>query len=409
MINDYLFGILKRADPSAEVVSECEPASYSQAPARAGYNGRKAFPTVEHWGESYRMNCPFCGDKRRRLFFCHLAGAKVRVPNRKGLVNFSPFVCVCHNEHCNHEAPEFAKWIRDLKLTDGPPIDLSTGFSPRKVDGYSFLFASEEDTLPEPCYPLTSSEVPAHVLDYLDSRAFDPYTLQAEYGAGYSPNGAVYRKMSDAEVEELKSHGQEVKWEQQFGRLWGERIVVPVIQGRRLVGWQGRTPYDPPSGREPKYFFGPRLDKSRSLFNLDRALLGNTVVIVEGVFDAFRVGCPALALFGKTVSQAQMAIMNVAFSQNAGALVMLDPEASEETFKLAETLHSQKIFPRGVVPVYLPNPGPDPAECSASYLKSLLDTHGTQLLTTLAGDRPQMSSEELLQGFEVLEDPEDDE
>ena len=412
-INQYLFDVLRLVDPSADIVDENEPAAYALPPKSAGYDGRKSYPTVSRWGECIRTNCPFCGDTRRRLFFCHLAGALVKVPKRSTPIRFSSFVCVCHNEHCNSQNPAFAPWVKSLGLDKGGPLDLSTTFSPKKVDGYGYLFVENDDELPRPCYPLTSPEVPAHVIEYLiEERGFDPYTLQAEYGCGYSPNGASYLRMSRADydrgVKDLEATGQSASGLQLTGNLWGDRIIIPIIQGRRLVGWQGRLvgEADP---RCPKYFTSPRLQKNRILFNLDRAILGNLAVLVEGVFDAMRVGAPGMAMFGKNLSAMQMELLKLTFSQTGGCIVLLDPDAGDEADRLAAKLIEAKIFPRGVVAAPLPEGGPDPAECTTTEMRDFIEYYSSQLTPTAIAPENVESLEDLVKGFEELEDEDTDE
>ena len=50
------------------------------------------------WGEVYKLNCPKCGDRRQRLYVCHLFRQQIRY--RKCVVRFSSRLYVCHNEHC---------------------------------------------------------------------------------------------------------------------------------------------------------------------------------------------------------------------------------------------------------------------------------------------------------------------
>lgn len=405
-INDYLFDRLKSSLGNVEVINEGEPATYGLPQRKVGYDGSSAYPVVESWGEGYKANCPFCGDQRGRLFFCHLAGARVLVPGKKRPLQFSDYVCVCHNEHCNSEDPAFKTWIKELRLHDGPVLDLTKAGSPKKANGYSFLFTTEEDTLPEPCYPLTSAKVPAYVTQYLESRGFDPYELQAEYGCGFSPNNSMFRLMSNEEYKRRKEAAPDLDIKE-TQHLWGDRIIVPVVQGRRLVGWQGRTPYTPEKGKEPKYYTSPALEKSKVLFNLDRAILGNVVVVVEGVFDVFRIGAPAVCLFGKVASPTQIMIMKTVFSQTGGCLVMLDPDAPDATYKLAEHLFRENVFPRGVIPVYLP-PGPDPAECTASQMRDLIEQFSAQLTPLQHGAPPAHSVKDLLQGLDALDEVSDE-
>ncbi len=65
---------------------------------------------------------------------------------------------------------------------------------------------------------------------------------------------------------------------------YSRRMIFPVLSDGRLVGFIGRSV----SQNSPvPYVFPPEFNKSAYLYNYDRALMSDTVVIVEGVFDVF--------------------------------------------------------------------------------------------------------------------------
>lgn len=102
------------------------------------------------------------------------------------------------------------------------------------------------------------------------------------------------------------------------------RCVIPIRDEQsRLVAYVGRAV----NGEEPKYRFPAGFRKSLVLFNLDRAIEtgGNTVIVVEGFFDALKVyqaGHPAVvALMGSSFSQRQSELL---LSRFATVTLMLD-------------------------------------------------------------------------------------
>jgi DNA primase len=167
------------------------------------------------------------------------------------------------------------------------------------------------------------------------------------------------------------------------------------------VGWQARLLRKAEKG-EPKYLTSPNLTKNKVLYNLDTALLYNTVVLVEGVFDVWRIGDMAVCPFGHSLSPAQMLQMQTVFGQNGGCLIMLDSDANQEAFKLANRLHEAKVFPRGIVPVYTYD-NKDPDDRSPDELRDLM-TNAMRALVPCRHAAPVADLETLLQGFSELED-----
>ena len=390
-LNPWLYSRLLIADPNAEIVSEGEPATFAKPSQKAGYTGRHSFVSVIGWGECYRMNCPFCGDTKQRLFFCHLAGATVRV--KKSNVRVSVRVCVCHNEHCNAECPEFLTWLYGMQLHTGPVLVLDERQQPSVTTAYKNLFSTVADVVPTKCYPLLSEETPAKVLDYIRDRKFDPHELQEKWAVGFCKAGSVYIDNKEPDPEKQRKE------------LFDDRIIIPIHMGRRQVGWQARLPYDDVPEGKPKYLTSPNMSKSLVLFNFDKASLHSVPVLVEGVFDVFRLGNRAICPFGKTLSTFQIQALQLAFGQYGGMLVLLDPDAAKDSDKVVDKLKATEAFPRGVVAVPLPDKR-DPANLPRAYLDSLLEYYSGYLYPVPKLEPVDMKPEEMFAGFSELTDGE---
>ncbi len=89
------------------------------------------------------------------------------------------------------------------------------------------------------------------------------------------------------------------------GRLDG-RLVLPVHMDGAVVYYQARTIGDAlPKTRNPSSYEA-EASASEVLFGYDSARGAGHVVVVEGPFDALRVGPHAVALLGKTASPAKV-------------------------------------------------------------------------------------------------------
>ena len=90
------------------------------------------------------------------------------------------------------------------------------------------------------------------------------------------------------------------------GILFEDRLLIPVIAGNVLVGWQLRRLVDLP--KDPYKYLNSDMKKSAVLYNMDNAKFCRDIVICEGVTDVWRVGRNAVALFGKHCSPAQLEV-----------------------------------------------------------------------------------------------------
>jgi len=124
------------------------------------------------------------------------------------------------------------------------------------------------------------------------------------------------------------------------GRMMG-RIIFPIFEEGKLVYYQGRSIF----GKEPTYLNPPKDEKGRGkseyLFNLDVAAQEEIVFLVEGFFDAMRMGDSAIPLLGKTLSETQLEKLILAGIKRV--CVCLDTDAKKESLKVAEMLSNQLI------------------------------------------------------------------
>jgi len=91
-------------------------------------------------------------------------------------------------------------------------------------------------------------------------------------------------------------------------------IVFPAMMDGGLAYWQGRASWDRPEGADRRGYQKTRNPRNIEgyataedvLYNYDRASSSGHVVIVEGGFDAIKVGTNAVGLFGKVATPAKI-------------------------------------------------------------------------------------------------------
>jgi len=344
MLNDALYlALVETFGEEPEVVNSGLAAVFSCPKAKiTGWNRKTAkFAVVEHWGESYRINCPRCGDTRKRLYFGHLYGMAVKVAST--VYQFGKLY-YCQNEHCDLRAG----WLSKMKLK---ATDRILNLKPAEFS----CFLLKEVELPKACRPLMDPEVPDTVSTYLYGRGFDLEQLANAYFCQYAPKGTVWQPAVEGGEDKI---------------LYEDRLLIPVIAGRSLVGWQLRRLVDLP--KDPYKYLNSSFRKSEVLYNMDNALFERDIVICEGVTDVWRIGKNAVALFGKHCSPAQMQIMKALWGFSGSAVICLDGDARRDAELLAAQLKRDNIFPRGVGIAELPKIM-DPADLERSRLLDVIE------------------------------------
>ena len=111
------------------------------------------------------------------------------------------------------------------------------------------------------------------------------------------------------------------------------RIVVPVILDNQIVTLVGRdytgladVPYKNLPAEQSK------LTTKEALYNIDS--VKDKAIVVEGVFDVWRIGDGAVAVFGVKTTDKQVLLL-----KGIKVFVMFDADAKKEGHKLAQSLY----------------------------------------------------------------------
>ena len=303
ILNKELYAVLLDLFPDGvEIANEGERGGVTYALTNGKY-----YAETQDTGQEFRVNCPFCGDKRGRLFISYLVCADIR---HRGRYVRTWQLMHCHNEGCNTQ--ELYKQIRS-RIKNPPAIDIKPSEAKARVNL----------SLPGRSYPINSPKAHKAPALYMKGRGFDLDELGVEYG--------VRTCDRIPEVSHL-----------------GQMIIFPYYDGAKLTFWQARLSHDPlPGTKVPKYYFPKGTHKSEVLYNRYKAMTQQMVVITEGVLDAIRIGPAGVAIFGKHPSVAQTRIMSRVFKRKMGVL-MLDPDAEKEAEKWYRKYKGNVLFEKGL-------------------------------------------------------------
>jgi hypothetical protein len=140
------------------------------------------------------------------------------------------------------------------------------------------------------------------------------------------------------------------------------RAFIPVYLNRRPVSWTARAA----CGQEPRY---QTAQAHQKCFDEKHLLFGgqyvrDTAIVVEGGFDAMRIGRGAVATFGLAVTQAQISCLAGIWRR----IIVFDnsPNAQARARVLAEQL---AVFPGETIVVNLD--AADPGEASEAEVRKL--------------------------------------
>lgn len=299
-------------------------------------------------GETYCVNCPFCNDRRQRLYINH---RWCQWDPRAGRSYY--FLAHCFNEDClarsgTREALRsmvFGRTARPAQISTVPasPLVCVQQVSP---------------TLPGPVTNLVSLPEDHHAKVYLRHRGFDPNELGQALQVGFC-----------AEARE------------EF-QLATNRIIIPSFMHGKLAGWQARYigERDWKACQFPKYYSMPGMSRSRMLYNFDCASQSPYVVLTEGPMDVWAVGRPAVATFGKCISPEQKRLIASTWHHGC-VIVLLDPDAKDKTFEITRELRD---VVRKVVPVLYEDthdPGSLPRWKIWNFIQQSLTRVGVDLTT----------------------------
>jgi hypothetical protein len=352
MLNKTLYHTLKTIFGEVHIHNEDQPCTYSLPAGNqaAAIWGKKKYASVEDWGEVYGVCCPICGDKRYRLYFSHVYSGKTTPKGRKTPIYFPNTLIVCHNERC-HISPAFKKYKLRIaeSLENTPSIQLTEELSTKVKP---FTAYTDQLELPSGSIPLISEKVPGYVLDYLAQRRLDINELVNKYFVRYAPAGIKWMER-DKEKE-----------------LYDDRLLIPIIQSRRLVSWQAR---EIGNVSNQKYLFHGEAKRNHYLYNMDKALLHDNIVICEGVTDVWRVGDNCVGLFGKSLSLVQLDILKKLWGKGGSAVVVLDCDATKYAERITELCKLHKVFGKGVTMLELKETEGDPDMFTTKDINKLIE------------------------------------
>ncbi|MBA3312625.1 MAG: hypothetical protein M3552_03555 [Planctomycetota bacterium] len=305
------------------------------------------------FGESYRVSCPYCGDQNGKLYFSHLWG----VADSDG-GNWHRIKCFrrdCPKDRRNSEHLRnaiYRGWRRDDFARHRKQVRSGSVTVPD--------WTREPIDLPGEIVPLSEMSPGESARLYLSNRGFDAVELEEKYGVCYCrSSGEPYRGAYD-------------------------RLIIPIRENGKTIAWQGRKLFDRQSCTRPKYYNLSGAWKSQVLYGIDDAKAFPFVVVVEGVTSVWRIGAPAVATLGKTLSAAQADMLGTRWS-----LVLVwadDPDAFLSAAEAYKRLQEQ--YGTAVLPFWSPD-GRDPAEHAHAeaweIIRNELDGAGfdaAKLLTT---------------------------
>ncbi len=352
-LNPVLYQSLQDTFGHVRVSNEGEPIQVRYRPDWQHRNGRRQAVVVSA-GETYYVNCPFCSDTRKRLGISY----HWSVPDEETGDDML-HLANCFNEKCisTREVQKklhalvypHGNYGRTMKVQLPAASPASAPVAPRR-----FL-------LPE---SVSLAEMPEDhpAIRYLRRRNFDPLRLSKRWGVSYCE---VNRAPPGRENRPYFNEG---------------RIVYPVyaptyrldnearlVRGTRLAGWQARTLKANPPKSVPKYLTARGMKKSELLYGLPQAIKSEgPVVIVEGVTDVWRLGPGAMALFGKSISPAQIVLI-LKYFPGQPVVVLLDAETEKEARLACQKIRSGRLAAgdkSSVVIAELPVGRKDPGDCT---------------------------------------------
>ena len=300
MLNPKLHNSLKRLFGEVRISNEDKPLVIG---SRLDHDGKER-RWKEQGGETYNVCCPMCGDTRFRLSISYAWGLdkKEKYPTSK-LVN-------CFNERCQERYEEDrqdrgnVRLFLERRLRESYMKQVNSGNV--HVRAVTKDRGKKEALIPFPeaawCEPLDTISKAHYAAQFIRSRNFDPVVLYKTWGVVFCHDYPV------------KANNRGYQW-------LANRLFIPTPNG----GWQARAIR---SGQTPKYFTCPGWKKSHQLYGCDVARgFPEFTLLCEGVTDVWRVGGPAVAIFGKSLSHSQ----TVQLRQNWNTVgVMLDPDAETD-------------------------------------------------------------------------------
>lgn len=305
---------------------------------------------VDYSGETYRVNCPVCGDTKQHLYVNYAFGEK------DPKTGTPIYLATCFR--CGPKV----KYLKDLLQH----TSFKKRVKPIVLDVPQQEKVEEVFVSPGKCVRLDKNiEAVKEAREYLESRDIDPDEAAKKYGVSFCVEGN----------KEL------------WGGILEGRLIVPVILGKKLIGWQARLIDEPDifhrdtSLKTLRWISMPGSGwRARNLFGFNEAAKHNICYVVEGPTDVLKQGPPCVGTLGQTVSSFQADLIAKTWSAKPDAKVVLigDPPKSENSSEVMQQKRSLTMLSRVCVcPVYhveLPVEWGDPGDCDREEFHTFVDS-----------------------------------
>lgn len=300
LLNLALYELLcELADSDVNVVNKGQELRY----AVVERNGRRGI-RVASGGEEYVIDCPICGDTRKRCHVNHTFGTRIEGIPVYHLVH-------CFNEECDSKV---SKWLREAMKDSG--MDGKIAIKAKKADPTFDPMQMAQTSAQQYAklygvMPLTALTIGHDALRYVAERGFDAAYLANHFKVGF-----------------FKGHPKRRSWAD-------KRMIIPMFFSGMQVGWTARlipeyTPRPWPSPvAPPKYYTAPGFKRSWFIYNYDNAKDSRVIAVAEGVTDVWKIGLWGMALLGKSMSDQQCQLLCQA-GEETGAWIVLLGDASTE-------------------------------------------------------------------------------
>ena len=348
VLNRMLFRQLASCvgEANVAIANEGQEMSASYTLLASKHDGKNRYKMhVAISGEEYRINCPFCGDKRQRLSINHRWCQLDPVTKTRNM-----WLVQCWNEQCVSEFSRQKELF--LMLKDAGKfkrIGLTKVGTKRSKPA-----RIREIVAPGPAWSVLDIAVknPRHrALQYLWDRLIDPRYVGQVFNVGFILESPL--------------------------PLARNRLYAPAYMNGKLVGWQCRKVDESEPG--VKWFTCPGMHTSEVLYNYDLARNYSTKVIVEGATGVWNFGQQAVAIFGKSMSHIQIGLLKEITADGDVIALMLDPDLppdhkpgkAHHLDKVYEELNADPVLKGRVVPIWLPK-GADPGMMDRMYMRKLI-------------------------------------
>ncbi len=348
MFNEPLYNALVAAFEDVTITGKGMALTLKRKPTLQGLFGKKlrdykiTKDMIEDGGEYYVVNCPFCGDTRKRLWVCHALGGTYEVDGKR--VPIDRNLAVCYNEQCLKDSTNWWKFQGYLKGVGKPTLIPKTGT------------VAADGRLPEVSFPEVTYMVNAY--------GADPLITSYLEGRGYN-------------LDELAD-----VWNFRYGHIDiydAPVVIMPIFHRGECAFWQARYPNDDEipeffknGRRKPKYYLPGGSKKSFVLYNLERAIQTDYIVLTEGIFDVVRVGQSGVCMFGKDLSSRQLQDLQVVAYDKTLIWIpdMDDPQALQIARKRVNSFNKRGLFQGGAKLLELSDG--DPADYTREELWAMI-------------------------------------